>query len=257
MITDPWFYLAAAPAMLAAGLSKSGFLAGIGVLCVPFMALVISPVQAVGILLPVLVATDVYAVIRYWRHKEPVNFRILVVAGAIGTLLGWATAALVSEDLIRLLVGIVGFVFGIDYFVKLRPQGTAPGPSWPRGLFWGGLSAYTSFLCQAGGPMLVIYLLAQRLPSLTYAATACSYIAVSNVFKVVPYYLLGQLSRENVLTALALLPMAFAAVWLGSFLLRRVPEKPFYAISYGLLIVICAKLMWDGSRALAAGAGGF
>jgi len=251
MITDPWFYLAAAPAMLIIGLSKSGFLAGIGVLCVPLMALVISPVQAIGIMLPILVITDILAVAKYWHLKDPQNYRILLVAAVIGTLAGWATAAAVSDDLIRFLVGIVGLVFGIDYFVKLRPQGETPGASWTRGLFWGGLSTYTSFIVQAGGPMLIIYLMSQRLPNMTYAATAVSFIATMNAMKVIPCFFLGQLTRENVLTGLVLLPLAFASAGLGFWLVRRVPMKPFYDIGYGALIVVCLKLIWDSLSTLA------
>ena len=70
MITDPWFYVAAIPAVFVIGLSKGGFTA-IGLLTVPIMALVVSPVRAAGILLPILVLTDVVAVIAYWRVYDP------------------------------------------------------------------------------------------------------------------------------------------------------------------------------------------
>jgi len=58
MITDPWFFAVAIPAILITGLSKGGFLGGIGGLAVPLMSLVISPVQAAGIMLPILIAMD-------------------------------------------------------------------------------------------------------------------------------------------------------------------------------------------------------
>ena len=53
MITDPWFYFAAVPAVLITGMSKGGF-GGIALLAVPLLALVISPIQAAGIMLPIL-----------------------------------------------------------------------------------------------------------------------------------------------------------------------------------------------------------
>ena len=49
MITDPLFYLAAIPGVLLAGLAKGGFGGSFGMLAVPLMALVISPVQAAAI----------------------------------------------------------------------------------------------------------------------------------------------------------------------------------------------------------------
>ena len=67
MITDPWFYAAAIPAMVILGLSKGGFTA-VGLLTVPILSLVISPVQAAAIVLPILVLSDIVAVVSYRRH---------------------------------------------------------------------------------------------------------------------------------------------------------------------------------------------
>ena len=54
MITDPNFYLVAIPAVLIYGVSKGGFGGGVVVVAVPLMALVVSPVRAAAILLPIL-----------------------------------------------------------------------------------------------------------------------------------------------------------------------------------------------------------
>jgi uncharacterized membrane protein YfcA len=54
-IIDPWFYFAAIPAVIVVGLSKGGFGGTMGMLAVPILTLAISPVQAAGIMLPILV----------------------------------------------------------------------------------------------------------------------------------------------------------------------------------------------------------
>jgi len=54
MITDPLFYAAAIPAVTLLGLAKGGF-SGLGLLSLPLMALVTSPVQAAAITLPILI----------------------------------------------------------------------------------------------------------------------------------------------------------------------------------------------------------
>ncbi len=46
MITDPFFYLVAVPAVLLLGISKSGFGAGFGSLAVPMMALAVTVPEA-------------------------------------------------------------------------------------------------------------------------------------------------------------------------------------------------------------------
>ena len=59
MIDNPWFYAAAIPAVLIAGISKGGFAGGLGVLAVPMMAIFIPPMQAASIMLPILCLMDV------------------------------------------------------------------------------------------------------------------------------------------------------------------------------------------------------
>jgi len=52
MIENYLFYPIAAAAILIFGISKSGFGSGLGVLAVPMMALLIPPIKAAGILIP-------------------------------------------------------------------------------------------------------------------------------------------------------------------------------------------------------------
>ncbi len=260
MITDPWFYVAAIPALLLTGFSKSGFVAGSGVLSVPILSLVISPVQAVGIMLPILLVADLIGITTYWRQKHELNFRILIGAGVVGSLAGWATAAFISEAWVRLLVGVIGAVFaGKWWLTKLprrvadggagEPAGAVPGPSWSKGLFWGTMSAFTSFVSQTAGPPLAVYLMPQQLPAVTYAATAVSFLTCINWMQVVPYYLLGQLGPGNLMTSAVLMPIALVATLFGLWLVRRIPSEPFYKISYAALLLVSLKLAWDGARA--------
>jgi hypothetical protein len=272
MITDPWFYAAAVPALLLTGLSKSGFVAGAAAMAVPILSLVVSPVQAVGIMLPVLMATDLIGITRYWRQKDAANFRILLVAAVIGSAAGWATAAIVSEAWVRLLVGIIGTLFAGRYWVgqmsdilpdtvarkradeaTVSDQRSDTAPSWPRGLVWGSIAAYASFVSNTAGPPLAVYLLPQRLPNIVYAATAVCVLTCMNWMKVVPYFMLGQLGPANLTTSAVLLPFALAATWLGLWLVPRVPSEPFYRIGYAALLIVSLKLMWDGAWATLTG----
>jgi len=61
MIAEPWFYVAAAVAVLIVGIAKGGLGGGIGIVGVPLMALFVSPAQAAAILLPILMVMDALA----------------------------------------------------------------------------------------------------------------------------------------------------------------------------------------------------
>lgn len=78
MITDPWFYSAAIPAILLTGISKGGFAGGIGLVAVPLIALTISPVQAAGIMLPILIIMDMIGVWAYRRSFDRLNLLYLL-----------------------------------------------------------------------------------------------------------------------------------------------------------------------------------
>lgn len=47
-----------------------------------------------------------------------------------------------------------------------------------------------------------------------------------------------------------LLPFAIAATFAGVWLVRRVPAERFYGIVYWLLLLVGAKLVFDGVRDL-------
>src|SRR4249920_395933 len=119
MITDPWFYAAAIPAVFILGLSKGGFTA-LGLLMVPLMALAISPVQAAGITEPILVLSDIVAIVSYWKVYDAATLKIMLPGALVGIAVGWATAALVNEAYIRLIVGLISIVFALQFFVRSK-----------------------------------------------------------------------------------------------------------------------------------------
>ena len=87
MIAEPSFYAAAIPAVILMGLSKGGF-AGLGLLALPLMALVVSPVQAAAIMLPILLVQDVVTVWAYRRTWSGRALALLTPGVLAGILLG-------------------------------------------------------------------------------------------------------------------------------------------------------------------------
>lgn len=248
MITDPWFYAIAVPAIILTGLAKGGFLGAAGGLAVPLMSLVISPVQAAAIMLPILNTMDVVGLVAYRRDFDWRNLRILLPAAAVGIGIGWATAAYVTEAHVRLIVGLVGLAFTLNYWIGRGAQRAPTGPNRLKGTFWGMVAGFTSFVSHTGAPPFNVYMLPQRLPSAALAATAVVFFFTVNLIKLVPYFALGQFSPANLATSAALLPLAPMAMLAGVWLTRRVEQQAFYRIAYTALFVISLKLVWDGLR---------
>lgn len=250
MITDPWFYAVAIPAVLIVGVSKGGFAGGLGLLGVPLMALVISPLQAAGIMLPILIAMDMIGVWAYRKSFHRQNLMILVPGAAIGILIGALTASLVTDAFVRLLVGGLAIAFALDYWIGRRGA-QAPQPvNRIKGGLWGAVGGFTSFVAHAGGPPLQVYMLPQKLDKRLYVGTSVMFFTAVNLIKLPPYALLGQLDAGNLTTSAMLLPIAPLGILAGIRLLHVIPEKPFYRIAYVLLFLVGGKLAWDGAAAV-------
>ena len=114
-IEDPWFYAAAIPAIILYGISKGGFGGGLGILAVPIMSLVISPVQAAAIMLPILCLMDLFGLWAYRFQWDPVNLRILIPAAVVGITIGTLLFSYLTPEIIKLLLGAIAVLFTLDY----------------------------------------------------------------------------------------------------------------------------------------------
>lgn len=251
VITDPIFYLIALPAVLALGLSKGGF-AGIGILATPLLALYLPPLEAAALLLPILISQDAISVWVYRRDWSAWNLKVLIPGSLIGMGLAWLFAAQVSDTVIKLAVGSIGIAFVLYTFFKRGPVEPQKKTA-TSGVFWGGVSGFTSFLVQGGAPPYQVHVLPQMLPKMTLVGTTAIFFAFVNFLKIGPYFALGQFSPKNFITSLALLPIAIAANFLGIWLVRVTPQETFYRIAYFLVLVVSVLLLYQGFKDLLRG----
>ena len=244
-ITDPVFYLVAIPAVIALGLSKGGF-SGVGTMAAPLLALVVPPVQAVGILTPILVTQDMVTVWSYWRLWDMRILRIMVPGQIVGAGFAWLIAAYVPDSAIRLVIGLIAVGFSLSQWLGVQ-RITSPHPSVFAGRIWGAVSGFTSFIANVGGPPFQIYVLPRKLEKEIFVGTFSLFFAIGNALKVLPYFLLGQLNPTNLATSAVLLPLAILTNVAGVWLVRRTPAEAFYKIIYLLIFLIGLQLIYAGA----------
>lgn len=247
LIDNPWFYAVAVPAVLISGISKVGFGGGFGGLSVPLLSLAISPVQAAGIMLPILCLMDLLGMRAYQGRWDRNNVRLLLPGALAGIALGTVCFDLLNEQAIRVLVGVIALGYAVSYWLELAPSRARAGVSVNRGVFWSTTAGFASFIAHAGGPALMVYLLPQRMDKSVFVGTTVVFFLVVNYVKLLPYGMLGQLSPVNLEVSLLLLPLAWLGVVLGQWAHGRVNERLFYRVSYLLLFVTGARLIYDGS----------
>ena len=257
VISDPLFYLLALPAVTFLGLSKGGF-AGLGMLATPLLALVIPPLEAAAILLPILIVQDAISIWTYHRAWSAWNLKVLLPGSVFGVAGGWLFARYFSNAAIELTVGTIALTFVLYVWLGAglraylgRPPVKPQKPHAAMGVFWGALSGFTSTLIQVGGPPFQIHMLPQRLEKFTLVGTTVIFFAIVNWMKIIPYFALGQFSTRNLATSALLLPLAVATNFLGVWLVRITPTDRFYRIAYVLMLLIAVALLWQGFRGLA------
>jgi uncharacterized membrane protein YfcA len=248
VIDDPWFYVAAVPAIVLFGVSKGGFGAGFGVIAVPLIALVTSPVQAAAILLPILCLMDLFALWAYRRKWVWPELRLLIPASLIGISIGTFLFEYMSPAIIRLILGIVAITFTLNHWFHLTTKGDLERSVYPPviGTIAAATAGFTSFVAHAGGPPLDMYLLRRKLDRTAFVGTTVAFFAVANYVKLIPYAWLGQLDGSNLSTSLVLSPLAPIGIGLGVWLHRRVSDRIFFHFVYTMLFVVGLKLVYDG-----------
>ena len=232
-------------AALFVGLSKGG-LPGFGMLSVPVLALYISPVVAAVLLLPIFILSDVVGVYLYRREYSMHNIKILIPAGIVGVIGGWATASFVSEQVVSFLIGVLGISFCLQQWLRTGASAQPSPGSIAKGWWWGTLAGFTSFVSHAGSPPYQVYVLPQKLPKSVFAGTTTIVFAAVNLAKVIPYANLQPYSTSALQLSAVLLPIAIAGTVVGKILTHKVPEKLFFTAVQIALFLISVKLVSNG-----------
>ncbi|MFT6289034.1 MAG: putative membrane protein YfcA [Halieaceae bacterium] len=245
MLHEPLFYVLCVPAVLLYGISKGGFGGSVAVLAVPLMALIMSPTQAAAILLPLLVVMDIVVLKTYWGCYDRRALQLMLPGAMVGIAIGYFTAGSMNDDHMRILVGTLALVFGVQSLMGWMSRASARHNGFAATAF-STLAGFTSFSIHAGAPPFQMYLVPKNLKPLIYAGTSGVFFASVNAVKLVPYYSLGQFSSENLIYSLTLAPLAPIGVLIGHYLVKRTDPKIYYGIISIFLMVVGIKLLWEG-----------
>ncbi|OED44634.1 hypothetical protein AB833_01205 [Chromatiales bacterium (ex Bugula neritina AB1)] len=245
LINDPSLFALLALAAFLVGLSKGG-LPAVAMLSVPILSLTMSPLLAANLLLPIYILSDTISVWLYRREYSAKNIKLLIPAGILGVLIGWATASFVTDRIVALLIGVMGASFCLYVWFFKKPESKARPTSTYKGLFWGTLSGFTSFVSHAGAPPFQIYILPQKLPKMVFAGTTTIVFAAVNLAKVIPYSTLYPYTTTTLQVSAVLLPIAVIGTVIGKHLVQRLSDKWFFRAVQIALFMISLKLIADG-----------
>lgn len=248
MTLEPWQWVIAAVAAALVGVSKTG-IAGLGVLCVAVFALVIpSTKQSTGIVLPLLIFGDVLAVLAYRRHAQwQYLWRLFPWAG-VGVVAGYFAFSRVNDEQAKVMIGAI--ICGMVALHIWRRRQAQKNPDAPVNHAWwfaaalGVVVGFATLVANAAGPLMVIYLLAMRLPKMEYVGTGAVFFMLLNWFKV-PFMIdLGLITGVSLWFNAVLAPAVLAGALLGRWILPRINQKLFEMLALGLSAAAGLKLLF-------------
>ena len=236
----------AALVALIIGFSKGGLGGTLGALATPLMALVMPADQVIGLLLPLLMVADVFAVASHWNRWDW-RLIILMLPGAVaGVTIGTFFITNAPTEMLKMVLGIIVLFFALYKILEARLFNTLTyeAKDW-HGAFAGTVAGFSSALAHTGGPPVSIYLLMRRVPTQSFNATSALFFAIINLVKV-PYYLYAQLFDFQQMRGLIwLLPLLPLGVWGGKWAADKISQKSFERVIVALLAVTALLLIFS------------
>jgi uncharacterized membrane protein YfcA len=225
---------------------KGAFGGGFSIVGIPLLSFVTDPVTAGGLLAPLFIAMDLFALPYCKPSTRSKPDLVLLLPGLLaGIGSGYLLFRYLDHRAIAIVMALVTLSFVGLWFAqggkvviqpRSRPMAVAAGLS----------SGITTMVAHSGGPPLAMYLLPLGLSKEIYAGTTSLFFTVGNATKAVPWLLLVT-PTGSVWTLIAICLFAIpAGVWLGWRLQGRLDQRQMYRIVYALLVVTAVKLLWDG-----------
>jgi uncharacterized protein len=263
-VSELTLHLLAACGVLFIGLSKAGFGGGLGMLTTPLCVVAFGagghpPAFAVGVILPLLCAGDIFSMYYYWRKWEGKNLPYLLPGVVAGVFIGVQLIGQFSPRQMNLVIGLLAVVFVLFQLLKeyiFRAEGTF-APSHRLGLPCGLGAGITSTFAHGAGPVVSMFLIPQQMPKEIYVGTTVLIFTWINWIKM-PFFCIDRamldlpcfaphaiITRQTLRMSLTFLPLIPLGVWLGVWLNRKFSEQGFLKTVYLLTFVTGLQLIFN------------
>jgi len=227
------------------GIAKTG-IPGIGILVVPMMAMVLPARKSTGILLGILILADLFAILYHRRNARWSHVIRLLPAAFAGIVAGFFGLKYVDDQQLKPIIGaIVLVMLGVNYWRTRADGEDAPVQAqWWFAAGLGFIAGVTTMMANAAGPIMIIYLLAMRLPKIEFVGTGAWFFFIVNWLKVPLSAKLDLMTIESVKFDLMMLPFIAVGAVAGIFFLKRIPQKAFSTVVQILAVAAVIKLLF-------------
>jgi len=235
----------AAAAAVLVGLTKTG-VPGLGILIVPLMAAVFPAKSSVGVLLPMLLMGDVFAIAYYRRHANWPIIRKLLPWVLPGIVLGYLTLERLSSAglgaLLSVLVLSLIALKAVESRLGERLQTYLPHQWWFSAAA-GVTAGFATMTGNVAGPIMVIYLLSMGQQKHQFMGTSAWFYFIVNAIKVPLHVSLGLINPQSLLFDAQVVPLIVLGALTGRQVFRLIPQKWFNRAILTLAALAALRLL--------------
>jgi uncharacterized membrane protein YfcA len=208
------------------GFGKTG-LPGMGPIIVIIMATVFPAKESTGILLPMLVFADIFAVSFYRHHaKWKILLRLLPLAVA-GIVSGFFFMGQINSGQLKTVIGAVILAMLLAVILMKWKNITFKKSNLPIAGFTGAMAGFTSMISNAAGPVMTVYLVSMDVDKKDFVGSRAWFFASLNLIKIPFSAGLGLITFKSLIFDVKLFPWILAGAFGGYFLVNIIPQKIF------------------------------
>ena len=213
---------------------------GVGILAVLLMALAIPGKGSPGVLLPMLIVADVFAVIYFRRHCNWGILLRLFPSAAAGVVIGYFAVDIIPVSVFEKVIGAtILFMLGFELLVPAKRNAPAV-----LTVFVGIFAGFATMVANAAGPIFGVYLLQMGLPKNEFVGTRSWYFLILNWLKIPIFISEGRITGSSLVTDLCMLPVIAASAFVGILIVKKIPQKWFNIVIQILVVISAVKLLF-------------
>lgn len=234
-----FFWIAIAAIFI--GLSRTA-IGGFGMLAVPILAGVFGGKQSTGIVLPMLVVADIFAILYFRKKADKKTFVHLLPWAFIGIGIGLFVGNYIDDRQFKTIIGsIVIICVLILIFFEIRGERAKIPDNYAIYVVIGIAVGFASMVGNSAGPIFWIYLAARSLNKLEFMGTSALFFFIMNITKLpLQVFVWNNIKWENLFPVLLMIPVILLSAWAGTFIIKRINERAF---KYIVIIMIFASAL--------------
>lgn len=212
---------------LLVGMAKTG-VAGAGMIAVPLLAIVFGGKESTGIMLPMLIIADVFAVKHYHNSANWQHLKKLLPFAVLGVVIGTFAGSVVDDRAFKFAMAVIIFAsLAVMLWQENSKSLAIPQSPWfAKGT--GILGGITTMIGNLAGPVMAVYLLAMRFPKDQFIGTAAWFFMTINLIKL-PFhaFVWETITIDSLALNLLFLPAIGLGAFIGIKVIRLLPERAF------------------------------